>query len=206
MNWHETPIIPLAVIDKPADAVLLARALQAGGISVMEVALRTPCALEAIVRIAREVPTMRVGAGTILAVDEVAQVKAAGASFGVAPGLNEGVVRKAQALDLPFVPGVMTPTEVERAMALGCLCLKFFPAEAAGGVAFLEALAGPYGPRGVRFIPTGGVNASNMAAYLKLPCVAAVGGSWFLARKLIVNHQWDEITRQTAEALRLAGR
>jgi len=170
----------------------------------MEIALRTPCAMEAIAQIAREMKIMRVGAGTVLTPDEAEQVKAAGAAFGVAPGLNEGVVRKAQALDLPFVPGVMTPTEVEQAMALGCLCLKFFPAEAAGGVAFLEALAGPYGPRKVRFIPTGGINVSNIAAYLKLPCVAAVGGSWFLARKLIVNHQWAEITRQTVEALRLA--
>jgi 2-dehydro-3-deoxyphosphogluconate aldolase/(4S)-4-hydroxy-2-oxoglutarate aldolase len=132
-------------------------------------------------------------------------VVAAGGRFGVAPGLNEAVVRKAQECWLPFIPGVMTPSEVERALALGCKLLKFFPADAAGGLKMLKAIAAPYAHTGVKFIPLGGLNATNAAEYLALPGVAAVGGSWIVERKLIKEKNWAAISRLVREALTLVG-
>lgn len=199
-------LVPVAVIDNAEDAVPLAAALQEGGVDVIEVTFRTGAAPEAIGRIRAEFPGMLVGAGTLLDIYQVEQALEAGAMFGVSPGISESVVMKALSLEMPFIPGVMTPSEVEQGLSLGCQLLKFFPAEAAGGVAMLKALAGPYGHTGVKFIPLGGVNIDNARAYLDLPMVAAIGGSWFLDRKLVANRDWKKITALTREAAEMAQR
>jgi 2-dehydro-3-deoxyphosphogluconate aldolase/(4S)-4-hydroxy-2-oxoglutarate aldolase len=198
----KTRLICVAVIDNADDAVPLAEALLAGGLNVIEVTFRTAAAAEAIALIRRALPDMRVGAGTVLTMDQARQASDAGAQFGVSPGLNETVLLEARALKLPFFPGVMTPTEVDRALNLGCQHLKFFPAEAAGGVTMLKALAGPFAHTGVQFIPTGGVTAALLPAYLALPQVAAIGGSWMAERKLVTERAWPKITGLTAEAMK----
>ena len=196
-------LICVAVIDRPDDAVPLAEALLAGGLPVIEVTFRTAGAVESIARIRQHVPQMSVGAGTVLTPDQLRQAADAGAQFGVSPGLNESVLRAAADCKLPFFPGVMTPTEVDRALNLHHRHLKFFPAEAAGGVAMLKALAGPFAHTGVQFIPTGGITAGNLAEYLGLPQVAAVGGSWMAERKLVAERAWQKITALTAEAMKI---
>jgi 2-dehydro-3-deoxyphosphogluconate aldolase/(4S)-4-hydroxy-2-oxoglutarate aldolase len=194
-------VVPVAVIDNADDAEPLAEALQTGGLDIIEVTFRTPAAEESLRRIRRAFPTMLVGAGTILEADQLRRAVDAGAQFGVAPGLNESVVTAAREAGLPFVPGVMTPSEVEAALVLGCKLQKLFPAETAGGLNLLKALAGPYAHTGVKFIPLGGVNIKTAPAYLALPIVAAVGGSWIAERKLIAERQWGVITSLAAEAI-----
>ncbi len=198
-------VVPVAVIERAADAVPLARALREGGINAIEVTLRTEAAFDAVTAIRAAFPDMAVGVGTVLEPAQVERARQVGAVFGVAPGLNEDVVRAARAADLPFIPGVLTPSEVERALAFGLRLLKFFPAEAAGGVKMLEALAGPYAHTGVKFIPLGGINLTNMPAYLALPVVAAIGGTWFVNKKQIAAGDWAGIARQTREAVAVAG-
>ena len=195
-------LVVVAVIDNPDDAVPLAEALLAGGLNVIEVTFRTAAAAEAIALIRRALPKMLVGAGTVLTVDQARKAAAAGAQFGVSPGLNETVLAEARALKMPFFPGVMTPTEVDRALDLDCRHLKFFPAEAAGGVPMLKALAGPFAHTGVQFIPTGGITAALLPEYLALPQVAAVGGSWMAERKLVAERAWHKITALTAAAMK----
>jgi len=187
-------IVPVAIIDDAAHAVPLAKALSAGGLPIIEVTLRTPAALEAIRAIRAECPEMLVGAGTVLTPQQVHESVAAGAMFGVSPGLNADVVRAARDAGLFFMPGVMTPSDVEAALALDCRLLKFFPAVPAGGLAMLQSLAGPYAHTGVQFVPLGGVNANNMSDYLALPSVAAIGGSWICDRALVREQRWSEIT------------
>lgn len=200
----QSRLVPVAVIDDPADAVPLASALRAGGVEVIEVTFRTEAAPEAIGKIRAEFPEMLVGAGTLLDVYQVERAIEAGAMFGVSPGISESVVMKALASELLFIPGVMTPSDVEKGLALGCRLLKFFPAEAAGGIPMLTSLAGPYAHTGVKFIPLGGLNLRNAGAYLDLPMVAAIGGSWFLDRKLIAAREWAKITDLTREAVAMA--
>jgi len=197
-------LLPVVVIDRAEDAPLLAEALLEAGLNIVEITLRTDAAIESIEVILNDFPEMVVGAGTILDTDVIQGLVDIGVQFGVSPGLNEAVVAEARRLGLPFLPGVVTPTEVERAITLDLKLLKFFPAEQAGGPAFLKALAGPYSNTGVRFIPLGGVNLANAADYLALPMVAAVGGSWFVSRELINSGNFGEITRLTSEALALA--
>jgi len=196
-------LICVAVIDQPDDAVPLAEALFAGGLNVMEVTFRTEGAAHSIAQIRNRVPRMSIGAGTLLSAEQVKQAVGAGAQFGVSPGLNESVLAEAERSEIPFFPGVMTPTEVDHALNLGCKHLKFFPAEAAGGVAMVKALAGPFSHTGVKFIPTGGINATNLAGYLAVPQVAAVGGSWMAERKLVKEKAWVKITALTAEAMKV---
>jgi 2-dehydro-3-deoxyphosphogluconate aldolase/(4S)-4-hydroxy-2-oxoglutarate aldolase len=141
-----------------------------------------------------------VGAGTILDPDQVNAALEAGAQFGVSPGLNEEVIAEAKRNQWVFIPGVMTPSEVEHALRLGCLLQKFFPAGAVGGVKMLKSLAGPYEHTGLRLVPLGGINAANMADYLSLPIVAAVGGSWLCERAAIRSQRWDEIAALAREA------
>jgi 2-dehydro-3-deoxyphosphogluconate aldolase / (4S)-4-hydroxy-2-oxoglutarate aldolase len=197
-------VLPVVVIDKAEDAEALAEALQKGGLDIIEVTFRTPAAEESIRRIRRAFPAMLVGAGTLLDVDQCKRARDAGAQFGVAPGLNETVVDASRKLGLPFIPGVMTPSEVEHALSLGCKLQKLFPVETAGGINLLKALAGPYAHTGVKFIPLGGVSVMNARGYLALPIVAAIGGSWIAERKLIVEHQWSAITSLAAEAVAMA--
>jgi 2-dehydro-3-deoxyphosphogluconate aldolase/(4S)-4-hydroxy-2-oxoglutarate aldolase len=193
----------VAVIDKPDDAVPLAEALLAGGLKVMEVTFRTSTAAESIKRIRQGLPGMHIGAGTLLTAEQVQRAVDAGAQFGVSPGLNELVLATASKNKIPFFPGVMTPTEVGRALDLGWKHLKFFPAGAAGGVAMLKALAGPFAHTGVKFVPTGGINVANLPDYLALPQVAAIGGSWMAERKLVAEKAWPKITTLTAEAMKV---
>ena len=196
-------LICVAVIDQPDDAVPLAGALLAGGLKVMEVTFRTSTAAESIKRIRQGLPEMCIGAGTLLTAEQVQRAVDAGAQFGVSPGLNELVLATASKNKIPFFPGVMTPTEVGWALDLGWKHLKFFPAGAAGGVAMLKALAGPFAHTGVQFVPTGGINAANLPDYLALPQVAAIGGSWMAERKLVTEKAWSKITALTAEAMKV---
>ena len=146
---------------------------------------------------------MLVGAGTLLDSDQVKKAVDAGAQFGLAPGLDEKVIHAAQKAKLTFVPGVVTPSEVQKGLSLGCPIQKFFPAEQAGGANYLKALEGPYGHTGVRFIPTGGLQANNVGPYLALKSVAALGGSWFVDKKYIQGAEWETIGRLTKEAIQL---
>jgi 2-dehydro-3-deoxyphosphogluconate aldolase/(4S)-4-hydroxy-2-oxoglutarate aldolase len=196
-------LVPVGVIQRTEDAIPIAEALLAGGLDMIEVTLRTAEAEACIRAIRQRFPQMLVGAGTILEPGQIDRCLEAGAQFGVSPGLNENVVRHAQERGLPFVPGVMTPSEVERALALGCRLLKFFPAEAAGGIKMLQALAGPYAHTGIKFIPLGGIHSGNAPGYAALPVVAAIGGSWLLERQLIAEKNWPQITRLVSEALAL---
>lgn len=197
-------IVPVVVLDRVESAEPLAEALLAGGLDIMEITFRTAAAEASIQRIAARFPEILLGAGTLLAKDQVKRARDAGAVFGLAPGLNPEIIAAAGQLGLQFAPGVMTPSEVELALSLGCKLLKFFPAEVAGGVTMLKALAGPYGHTGVKFIPTGGVSSGNLASYLKLPVVAAIGGSWMVDKQLVNDGNWTEITRLTREALAAA--
>jgi len=194
-------LICVATINYPEDAVPLAQALMAGGLHTLEIVFRTEGAAEAIRRIRRDLPLMTVGAGTVLTPYQAAQAADAGAQFLVAPGLDELVLAAALARDVPYIPGVVTPTEVGRALTLKLKLLKFFPAEASGGVGMLKALAGPFAHTGVQFVPTGGITAATLPAYLALPQVAAVGGSWMAERALVAQHAWDKIKALTAEAM-----
>ncbi len=197
-------IVPVVVLDSVESAEPLAEALLAGGLDIMEITFRTAAAEAAIERIATRYPEILLGAGTLLENDQIKRAKNAGAVFGLAPGFNPEIVATAREIGLQFSPGVMTPSEVEGALALGCKLLKFFPAEAAGGANMLKSLAGPYAHTGVRFIPTGGVSSANLAAYLKLPVVAAIGGSWMVDKALVNEGKWAEITRITREAIEAA--
>jgi len=200
----EKKIVPAATVDRVEDALPLAEALLRAGLDVIEITFRTRAAEEAIREIANRFPEMLVGAGTVLEFEQLVRAHEAGARFGVAPGLNEELVQRAAQLGLPFIPGVVTPSEVDRGIRLGCGLLKFFPAEAMGGVKTLKALAGPFAHTGVKFVPTGGIEPANARAYLALASVAAVGGSWMVAANLVKERRWDEITRLSREALELA--
>jgi len=195
------PVIPVIVIDDENDAEPLAEALLAGGLGVIEVTFRTAAAPAALARIIRAFPEMIVGAGTIVTREQAERCLDLGVSFAVAPGLNPRTVRRFQEKDVFFMPGVISPSEIESALDLGCALLKFFPADAAGGTKMLRALAGPYASLGVRFCPTGGVTLDNMNDYLSLPEVFAVGGSWIASKRQIAEKQWAAITQQAGEAL-----
>jgi len=196
-------VIPVVTIDRERDALPLARALFEGGLPVIEVALRTPAAIAAITAIARELPHIAVGAGTVQRAADVAAAVHAGARFLVSPGMTPELAASALAADLPYLPGVATPSEVMAARALGVCVMKLFPAEALGGVAFLKALA-PVFP-GIAFCPTGGVDAASAADYLALPNVPMVGASWMAPRDAIAAGDWPRI-RRLAERAAAIGR
>lgn len=187
-------IVAVLVIDRAEDAAPLAHALLAGGINVMELTLRTPAALDALRRIKADVPEMLAGAGTVLTPKQVGEVKAAGADFAVSPGVNPRVLAAASEAGIPFAPGVATPSDIEQALEADCRMLKFFPAEPSGGLPYLKAIAAPYRHLGVSFMPLGGLNEKNMAAYLTDPLIAAIGGSWLAPRDAVREGRWNEIT------------
>ncbi len=187
-------VVPVVAIDSVDSALPLADALIAGGLPIAEITFRTRAAADVIRLLAQERPALLVGAGTILNVDDLKRARDCGAAFAVAPGLNPAVVKAAVDVGLPFAPGVMTPSDIEAAVALGVTTLKFFPAEAAGGVALLKSIYAPYKHLGVRFIPTGGINADNVLKYLVLEAVLAVGGSWIAERGDIAAGNWTKIT------------
>jgi 2-dehydro-3-deoxyphosphogluconate aldolase/(4S)-4-hydroxy-2-oxoglutarate aldolase len=196
-------IVPVVAIDKVEAAIPLADALLQGGLPVIEVTFRTSAAAEVIRMISKERPQLLVGAGTVLTTANLEAAKASGAAFAIAPGLNPQIVQQAQKIGLPFVPGVATPTDIEAGLSLGCEFLKFFPAEALGGVAMLEALSAPYKHTGLKFAPTGGVNPANLESYLKLDTVAAVGGTWLAKREDLTAGKWEDIRNRCKAALEI---
>jgi 2-dehydro-3-deoxyphosphogluconate aldolase/(4S)-4-hydroxy-2-oxoglutarate aldolase len=185
------PVIPVLVIEELNQAVPLAKALVAGGVRLLEVTMRTPVALAAIEKIAKEVPDAIIGVGTVTQAVHVQQAYDAGAQFALSPGISESLVQKAADLALPFMPGVMTPSDVIQGLEFGLNEFKFYPAEQAGGVVMLKALAGPF--KDVRFCPTGGVSAHNFQSYLALNNVLAVGGSWLCPKDLLAKQDWAGI-------------
>lgn len=195
-------VIPVIVIERAQDAVPLARALAAGGLTTLEITMRTPAALAAIALIAEQVPQVQVGAGTVLSPDDARAAQRAGARFAFAPGLARDTVLAARDCGLEFVPGVMTPSEITAALALECRLLKFFPAGPAGGPAMLKALASPFGA--ARFCPTGGIGAAQLLEYLALPNVFAVGGSWMIPAAALEARDWPAIETRARDAVRLA--
>jgi 2-dehydro-3-deoxyphosphogluconate aldolase/(4S)-4-hydroxy-2-oxoglutarate aldolase len=194
------PVVPVLTIEQAADAVPLARALVKGGLPVLEITLRTAAALEALRAIATEVPDAVVGAGTVLEVAQVEQIRAAGARFAVSPGCTPAVIEATQAAGLPFLPGVQTVTEAMALAERGFRILKFFPADAAGGLSWLHAVAAPLA--GLRFCPTGGIGADTAEAYLSLANVACVGGSWVAPRSAVAAQDWSQVERLAAAAAR----
>jgi 2-dehydro-3-deoxyphosphogluconate aldolase/(4S)-4-hydroxy-2-oxoglutarate aldolase len=196
-------LLPVIVIDRVESAVGLARALSEGGLAAAEVTLRTPAALDAIRVIARECPDVLLGAGTVLSARQVDDAVDAGAKFVVSPGLSEAVVKRAWFHGIDVFPGVATPTEIGAALQMGLTTMKLFPAEALGGVEYLRAVAAPYG-KGVSFMPTGGVNAANVGAYLKSPSVVACGGSWMAPAERVSAADWEFVRSETARAVEAA--
>jgi 2-dehydro-3-deoxyphosphogluconate aldolase/(4S)-4-hydroxy-2-oxoglutarate aldolase len=193
-------IVPVVAIHDAGHSDALANALVEGGLPCAEITFRTAAAADAMRAMAKR-GDMLVGAGTVLTIDQVKQAVDAGATFMVAPGLNPKVVGYCRDLNIPIIPGVATPTDIETALDLGLKILKYFPAEAFGGLKTLKAISAPY--PAVKFIPTGGINADNVIAYLEHPNVAACGGSWMVKSALIAAGQFDKITSLTREAVNL---
>jgi len=191
-------LVPVITIENPHDAVPLARALLDGGIGCAEITFRTPAAGEAIHGISSTCGELLVGAGTVLTAEQAEQATQAGAQYVVAPGFDPAVVGWCQERNVPVIPGVATPTEISMALARGLSLLKFFPAEAMGGVQMLQALSAPF--PGVRFIPTGGITAANLPQYLALPNVAACGGSWMAKEGMISAGKFAEIAHLSKQA------
>ncbi|UOR26856.1 bifunctional 4-hydroxy-2-oxoglutarate aldolase/2-dehydro-3-deoxy-phosphogluconate aldolase [Helicobacter pylori] len=196
-----SPIVPVVVIEDLSDAVPLAQSLIEGGIPIIEVTLRSSCALEAIELIAKNVPKMCVGVGTILNPTQLEQAQNRGAEFLISPGLTIKLLEYAKKKDMPLIPGVSSSSEVMQALELGYNALKFFPAEYCGGVKLLDAFNGPF--KGVKFCPTGGISIDNMHSYLNLENVLCVGGSWLTPKNLIQDKEWDKITEICKRSLAL---
>lgn len=196
------PVLPVLVIEDIDLALDLARALQEGGIRVLEVTLRTPRALDALAAIRRELPELLVGAGTLIHTEQFQEAKDAGAQFAVSPGFTERLASAAEDSGLPYLPGVMTPSEVLLALEHGYRSLKLFPADGASSVKMLKSFKGPF--TGIRFCPTGGVTPDNLLSFLRLPNVACVGGTWVAPSNLVRARAWDQITQLAAEARALA--
>jgi 2-dehydro-3-deoxyphosphogluconate aldolase/(4S)-4-hydroxy-2-oxoglutarate aldolase len=190
----EAGVVAVLVIDKLKHAVPLANALLNGGIDAIELTLRTPVAMEAARAIKQEVPQITLGFGTVLTVEQVKAVARMGADFAVAPGCNPKVISAAYDRELSFAPGVMTPTDIEIAVELGCRVLKYFPAETAGGMKHLSNMAAPYQYLNLKFIPLGGLSIDNAGSYLQSPLITAIGGSWIAKRALIQAEDWEGIT------------
>ena len=196
------PVLPVLVIEDVGCALELAQALQAGGVRVLEVTLRTPRALEAVSIIRRELPDLIVGAGTLIHAEQFLEARDAGAQFAVSPGCTERLALAAENLQMPYLPGVLTPSEVLMALEFGYRSLKLFPANGTGSVKMLKSLKGPF--TGIRFCPTGGINVDNLATFLRLPNVACVGGTWIAPADLVKARAWDQITQLASEACSLA--
>jgi len=190
------------VIDDPKDAVPMARALTEGGLPCIEITMRTPAALESIRRISAEMPDVVLAAGTVLTPANARDARAAGAQFMVSPGFNPAMVDYCLENGIPVFPGIATPTEIEAALRHGLSVLKVFPSEALGGVAYLKAIAGPFG--NLEFLPSGGVTAANLAGYLAYERVLACGGSWMAPQSMIKSGQFDRIREETSKAVAIA--
>ena len=201
-KFAQLGVVPVVVLEDAKDAAPLAKALVEGGLPCAEVTFRTDAAEESIKIMASEYPDMFVGAGTVLTIDQVDRAVAAGAKFIVSPGFDPEVVDYCLSKDIPVFPGCITPSEVAQAVKRGLKVVKFFPAEQFGGVATIKAMAAPY--VGLKFMPTGGVNAKNLENYLSCDKIVACGGSWMVKGDLVKAGKFDEIKTLTEEAVKLA--
>lgn len=199
-------VMATLTIDDAKDAVPLARALSDGGVDCLELTLRTPAALEAVKHIREELPQVLVGVGTVLTPQQVQESMAAGAAFGVAPGMNPRVVAEARRAGLPFAPGICTPSDIEHALEADCTLMKFFPCEPCGGLPYLRSIYTPFAHRDVQFIPLGGIDLNNAERYLKESFIPAIGGSWIATRELVQQRNWAAITKNAREAMALVNR
>ena len=203
---RDVGVVAVLMIEDAKDAIPLARALVAGGITTMELTLRTPAALDSLRAVAAEVPEMTAGAGTVLTAKQVKEVADAGAAFAVSPGCNPATLEASREIGLSFAPGIMTPSDIELALAHDCKLLKFFPAESSGGLPHLKNIAAPYAHLGLEYLPLGGLNADNMGTYLSFPAVAAIGGSWVAKKEVVAAGDWDGITATARDAVKRAAR
>ena len=201
---QSVPVVPLVQADDPAIAIKTSKALAAGGLTVVEVVFRTDRALECLQAVARDVPEMVAGAGTVLSAKQAEAAFDAGAQFIVSPGLDDGVVAVAKERGAPVYPGIATASELQHAFNLGLTVVKFFPASIAGGVPAIKALASVF--RTMRFMPTGGISPGNLAEYLAVPAVLACGGSWLTPSDAIAANDYNKITGLAEEALQIAAR
>lgn len=196
--------IAVVILDDADKAVTLATTLLEGGVTVMELTLRTQAALQALAAITKEVPEMIVGAGTVLTHEQLMKAQDAGAAFAVAPGFNPNIVNAAIQAGFSFAPGVMTPSDIEGAVACGCRLLKFFPASVIGGLKAIQTLVAPYNHLGLKYIPLGGLNPETTREYLASPLIAACGGSWIAPAKCINANDWKTIRTHAEEATEIA--
>jgi len=199
---YKLGVVPVVAIDSADAAIPFADALIAGGLPLAEITFRTKAAADVMRTLRDERPDVLVGAGTVLTVDHVYLAKECGAKFAVAPGFNPEVVKAAMEIGLPFAPGIMTPSDVEGALAMGLKFMKFFPAGDAGGPKMLKSLSGPYAHTGVKFMPTGGVTVANLCDYLAIPTVLAVGGTWIAKSDAIAAGDWSGIAENCRAALK----
>ncbi|MDP2572685.1 bifunctional 4-hydroxy-2-oxoglutarate aldolase/2-dehydro-3-deoxy-phosphogluconate aldolase [Vibrio penaeicida] len=194
-------VVPVIAIDKAEDIIELGKVLAENGLPVAEITFRSDAAVEAIRLLKESQPDMLIGAGTVLNAEQVKAAKAAGASFIVSPGLNPNTVKACQEEGIEIVPGVNNPSAIEAALELGLKTLKFFPAEASGGINMVKSLLAPY--TDIELMPTGGINTKNVNDYLAIPRVIACGGTWMVDKKLIQEGKWDELAKLTREAVEL---
>jgi 2-dehydro-3-deoxyphosphogluconate aldolase / (4S)-4-hydroxy-2-oxoglutarate aldolase len=194
-------IIPVIKVTDADDAVPLCQALADGGLPVAEITFRSDAAEESIRRVHQELPNVMLGAGTVLTAEQVNRAVAAGASYIVSPGINPEIVRHCQKIEIPIIPGCANPSDIEVALSFGLKTVKFFPAEALGGLNLIKAMSAPYGD--VNFVPTGGINEANLLEYLSFPRVVACGGSWMVDQKLIAAKDWAKIEEFTRSAVAL---
>lgn len=202
-NFSSSPIIAVLVIEDPEDVHPLFEVLVSAGIHNFELTLRTSQALKCLKTACELFPQSNIGAGTVIQPDQVGQVQDTGAAFAVAPGCFETVLKRARELSLPFAPGIATPSDIERAHAYECNVLKYFPAEASGGINYLNAINGPYQHLNFQYIPLGGLNINNCKPYLNHPKVCAIGGSWIAPPKDIAEKNWSLIETRAREVLQL---
>jgi 2-dehydro-3-deoxyphosphogluconate aldolase/(4S)-4-hydroxy-2-oxoglutarate aldolase len=193
-------VVPVIAIESPDLALPMADALIEGGLAVAEITFRTGAAADVISTLKKQRPDILLGAGTILTVENLERAKECGALFGVSPGMNPVIVKRAKQIGFPFFPGVVTPSEIELGLSLGTDILKFFPSEASGGTSMIKAVSAPYAHLGVKFLPTGGVNIKNLEEYLALPQVLAVGGTWIAKKDMISEKKWNAIKENAREA------
>jgi len=198
----ELKLLPVLTVSDPDQAVALCRALKSGGIKGVEITLRTPAAVECLAAVKKALPDLLVAAGTVTTPEQVSQVVAAGADFGVSPAASDRLLRAVVAAGLPFVPGVATPTEALQAWEYGFSHLKLFPATAVGGLTLLQSMAAPL--PNLMFCPTGGLNQTNFRVFLELPNVFCVGGSWMIPKTDLTHHNWQAITEATQTAWAMA--
>ena len=197
-------VIPVIAIDNAEDIIPLGKVLAENGLPAAEITFRSDAAVEAIRLLRQAQPDMLIGAGTILNGKQALAAKEAGATFVVSPGFNPNTVKACQEIGIDIIPGVNNPSTVEAALEMGLTTLKFFPAEASGGISMVKSLVGPYGD--IRLMPTGGITSSNIDNYLAVPQVLACGGTWMVDKKLVENGEWDEIARLTREIVEQVNR